>query len=259
MYIDSHAHLYFDRFDGDRDAVIARAREAGFVAVINVGTDVRSSQLAIELAQTHPGFCHAAVGLHPNETTQSNLPLEETLAALERLADSHRREVCAWGEVGLDYYWDAATPEEQARSFRLQLEIAERRNLPVIIHCRDAMEDTLAIVEDYRGRVRGVFHCFAGDAEQVARVVTLGWWISFAGNVTFPKAGELREAALAVPTDRLLLETDSPFLSPQPHRGQRCEPAYSLHTLRVLAELRGIDVAELGAATTHNARQLFGL
>lgn len=259
MYLDSHAHLYFDRFDEDRAQVIERTREAGFVSVINVGTDVRSSQLAIDLAVAHPGFCYAAVGLHPNETTKTQHPLEDTLSELERLADTHPQQVCAWGEIGLDYYWDSCTPQEQARSFRLQLAIAARRNLPVIIHCRDAMEDTLAIVAEFRNEVRGVFHCFGGNAEQALRAVDLGWWVSFAGNLTFPKATELREAASVVPVERLLLETDSPFLSPHPLRGQRCEPAFSLHTLRVLAELRGLEPTALGRTTTENARELFRL
>lgn len=258
-YVDSHAHLYFDRFDEDRSEVLARAREAGFVHVINVGIDVATSEAAIQLALENPGFCYASAGLHPNDTAHEPDELASILGQLEKLIEQHRDVVCAYGEIGLDYYWDHSPPEKQAVAFRAQLDLAEKHDLPVIIHCRDAMADTLPIVEEYGSRTRGVFHCFSGNAEEAKRSVELGWHVSFAGNVTFPKAPELREAAAVVPPDRLLLETDAPFLSPQAVRGQRNEPVHSLHTLEVLAETIGMSPEDLGAQTTANSCRLFRL
>lgn len=259
MYIDSHCHLYFDRFDEDRGEVIERARAAGFLHVMNIGIDVPTSQAAVALADEYPGFCYASVGLHPTDTEVEESELASILAQLEAIADENPAAVRAWGEIGMDYYWDKATPEKQDRAFRAQLDIAVRRDLPVIIHCRDAMEDTLAVVAEYRDKVRGVFHCFCGNGEDARRAVELGWHVSFAGNVTFPKAGDLREAALATPPDRMLLETDAPFLAPQPVRGKRNEPVHSLHTLEALAKLHEMDSEELGKITTRNTQALFGI
>ncbi|MEM7167760.1 MAG: TatD family hydrolase [Planctomycetota bacterium] len=262
-FIDSHAHLYFEKFDDDRADVIARARESGFVNIINVGTDATTSRAAIALADEYPGFCYASVGLHPTDAAVSAAQLDELIADFEGLLDTHADRVCAIGETGLDYYWDRATPEDQHRAFRAQMELAARRQLPVIIHCRDAngsrtaMQETLDIVRDYSGRVTGVFHCFGGSAADAQSALDLGWHVSFAGNVTFPKAKDLQDAAAIVPTDRLLLETDAPFLAPQPVRGKRNESAYSLHTLEYLANMHGIDRDQLGAITTANARRLF--
>ncbi len=258
-YIDSHAHLYFDRFDSDRAAVIARARAAGFGGVINIGIDLATTRKAIDLAAAYPGFCWASAGIHPTESEMSAEELRGTLDALRELVSANADSVRAIGEIGLDYHWDRATPAAQARAFHAQLELAEDLELPAIIHCRDAMADTLAIVAVHAARVRGVFHCFAGGPAEAQRAQALGWYVSFAGNVTFPKARELHEAARAVAPERLLLETDAPFLAPQPVRGQRNEPAFALHILRWLADLHAIDSAALGATTRDNARTLFAL
>lgn len=257
--IDTHAHLYFEKFDADRDSVIDRARDAGFVAVINIGVDLKSSRACIALAERYSGFCHAAVGLHPNESSVSEEELATILDELEQLVESHSRVVLAIGEIGLDKYWDRATDQEQERAFVAQIDLARRTDRPVVIHCREAWPRTLEMIETEAEGVRGVFHCFGGSPDEAARAIDLGWCVSFAGNVSYPKAEELRDAARQVPLDRLLLETDAPFLSPQPMRGKRNEPVFSLHTAEALAPLLGTDRAGILAATTRNARELFGL
>lgn len=256
-YIDSHAHLYFDRFDADRAEVIARARAAGFRAVMNIGIDLATARQALALADEYPGFCYATAGLHPTETEMSTEELHTALAALAQLVRAHPGAFVAVGEIGLDYHWDRATPAAQARAFRAQLALAEELALPVVIHCRDAMVETLAIVGEFASRVCGVFHCFAGTPEEAERVQALGWYLSFAGNVTYPKAREVQAAARAASPARLLLETDAPFLAPQVVRGQRNEPVFALHILDYLAELHATTSAALGALTTENARRLF--
>ncbi|MEM7260726.1 MAG: TatD family hydrolase [Planctomycetota bacterium] len=256
-YIDSHAHLYFDRFDEDRDEVLARAREAGFRHIINVSIDLESCRAAIALATENPGFCYATIGLHPTETEISDDALESMVSTFTELQKQHRSSIVAVGEIGFDFYWDKATPERQELAFRRQLRLAEELSLPVIIHCRDAWPKTLEVVAEYADRVPGVFHCFGGTPEEATRAVELGWYVSFAGNVSFPKAQDLRDAAAVVPIDRLLLETDAPFLAAQPVRGKRNEPVYALHTAATLAEIHGRSVEELGARTTENAERLF--
>lgn len=257
--IDTHAHLYNTVFDPDREAVLARARAAGFTRVINIGTDLTTSRQAVEMARAHPGFLYATVGLHPTDTALSEGDLAACLEGLEQLATENRNVVRAIGEIGLDYYWDRSPPDAQQRAFRAQLALAARLDLPVVIHCREALADTLAMVAEHAPELRGVFHCFGGEARDAERAVELGWHVSFAGNVTYPKAVALREAASAVPVERLLLETDAPFLAPQPVRGKRCEPAHALHTLAALASLRGLPAEALAELTTRSAEQLFGL
>jgi len=257
--IDSHAHLYFDRFNDDRDEVIQRAKDAGFVAIINIAVDEQTSVQVIDLARQNPGFCHAVVGVHPTHSGMPASELAATLAAIEALCDEHPQQVVGIGEIGLDYYWKDVSPEDQERAFIAQLDIARRRNLPVVIHCREAWPDTLAVIEKHGAGVIGVFHCFGGTVEEARRALDLGWYVSFAGNVTYPKAQDLRDAAAIVPLDRLLLETDSPFLAPQPKRGKRNEPVHSLHTADQLAKVHGTDRKTVLEATTANSKKLFRL
>lgn len=257
-FIDSHAHLYFDKFDDDRPEVIARARQEGFDHVINVSTGLETGRATIALAREYPGFCLATVGIHPTETEMSSGELDRQLKEIESDLARDRDVIVAIGEIGLDYYWDTATPEKQAIAFRRQLELAGREQLPVIIHCRDAWADTLSVVEGYPG-VIGVFHCFGGTVAEAEKALELGWYVSFAGNVSYPKAQPLRDAAQVVPIDRMLLETDSPFLAPQAVRGKRNEPVFALHTAACLADLLGMDLEELGRATTENTKRLFRL
>ena len=257
--IDSHAHLYFDRFDEDRDQVIQRARDAGFISIINIGIDLETSEKVISLAEEYPGFCHAAVGIHPTHSQFSTDELNSTLDAIDRLCERHPQEIVAIGEIGLDYYWKDVSPEVQKPAFIAQLDLARRRQLPVVIHCREAWSDTLDVISENGEGVTGVFHCFGGTVEEARRAIDLGWYVSFAGNVTYPKAQNLRDAATIVPSDRLLLETDSPFLAPQPVRGKRNEPVHSLHTAEALARVRKVGKNELISATTENCQRLFGL
>ena len=257
--IDSHAHLYFDRFNDDRDEVIERAKDAGFVAIINIAVDEETSRQVIQLAMENEGFCHAVVGVHPTHSGMSAEDLKTTLAAVEKLCDEHPQQVVGIGEIGLDYYWKEVSPADQERAFIAQLDIARRRKLPVVIHCREAWPDTLSVIETHGDGVVGVFHCFGGTVEEAQRALDLGWYVSFAGNVTYPKAQDLRDAAAIVPLDRLLLETDSPFLAPQPKRGKRNEPVHSLHTADELARVHGTDRKTVLSATTANSRGLFRL
>lgn len=256
-YVDSHAHLYFDRFDGDRADTVARARAAGFTQILNIGIDIQTTRQALALAAEFPGCCYASAGLHPTEAALDAAALARVVAELEEIIAAYPREVRAVGETGLDYYWKRSTPAEQERAFRAQIELALRTSLPIVIHCRDAMGEALAVVADYAPRARGVFHCFSGSAEQARAALALGWHVSFAGNVTYPKATELHSAARAVPPERLLLETDAPFLAPQAHRGRRNEPAFALDTAGFLATIHGVTTEEIAATMAENARALF--
>jgi len=257
--IDSHTHLYFDRFDEDRPAVIARARASGFIHALNIGIDLETSERSIALAEEYPGFCFAAIGLHPNEANVSPSELSSIVETLAEWVATNEGAVRAIGEIGLDTYWDRTPIEAQERAFIAQLDLARRTGRPVVIHCREAWPRTLSIVEEEGTGVRGVFHCFGGTPDDARRALELGWYVSFAGNVSYPKAEGLRSAARAVPLDRILLETDAPFLAPQPKRGKRNEPAFALYTADTLAELHSVPRAQILAATTGNSRALFGL
>jgi len=253
--IDSHAHLFFDAFDADRAEVISRAREAGVKAIVNVGTDLETSEAAIDLSRRHQGL-FAAVGLHPTSGIQD---LDASMHRLEALAREHPRHVVAVGETGLDYYWKDIAPDAQKTRLLLHLALARRLGLPAIFHCRDALGDLISTLESERGLPPGVFHCFSGGRSEAERVLALGFHVSFAGNVTYPKAAVLQDVARNVPPDRLLLETDCPFLPPQPRRGKRNEPAFARHTLEFLARLQGLPPGELERITDESAVRLFSL
>lgn len=257
--IDSHAHLYFEQFAADLESVVGRAREAGFVAVLDIGVDVATSRACIALAERFPGFCFAAVGLHPNEAEVPEAALPAIVAELEGLVAANSAAVRAIGEIGLDRYRDRASDAAQERAFLAQIALARRTGRAIVIHCRQAWPRTLEIIAAEGAGTRGVFHCFGGTAAEAARAVELGWFVSFAGNVTYPKAAELRDAAREVPLERLLLETDAPFLAPQPVRGKRNEPLFALHTADTLAAVHSTDRAAVLDATTRNARELFRL
>jgi TatD DNase family protein len=253
--IDSHAHLYFDKFDGDRAAVIARAREIGVGAVINIGTEVATSEQSVALAREHRGF-YATVGLHP---TYAVPDLDEALGKLESLARASPGLVVGVGEIGLDYYWKEIPKEVQMPRLERQLELARRLGLPVVYHCRDALADLFAVLERQPAQPPGVFHCFSGNAADARRALDLGYHVSFAGNVTYPKAVDLQEALRAVPLEKLLLETDCPFLAPQPVRGKRNEPAFVRHTRDFIAGVKGATPEEVERVTDATARRLFRL
>jgi TatD DNase family protein len=259
MFVDSHAHIDGEEFDADRDEVVARARAAGVTAILNVGTgDPRSGSLerAVRVAESYDGV-FAAAGVHPHD---ARLFDDSAAGRLLNLLSGSSR-VVAWGEIGLDYHYDHSPRDVQREVFRRQLRLAREAGLPVIIHSREADEDTAEILAgEWAGAGRGgVMHCFGGGRRMAERALELGFHISFAGNVTFKKAEPLREVARIVPLDRLLVETDCPYLAPVPHRGRRNEPAYVADTARFLAELRGVTPEELGRATSDNFARLFGV
>ncbi|MFQ5708517.1 MAG: TatD family hydrolase [bacterium] len=253
MLIDTHAHLYFEQFEEDREQVIQRALQAGVEKIINIAVDLETAEQSIRLAEAHSGL-FAAVGIHPNDASQL---ANGTLAALREY--SRHPKVVAIGEIGLDFYRDRTPRAAQERAFRQQISLARQVGLPIVIHNRQAIGAILDILrtEGTEG-LRGVFHCFSESAQFAEQVLEMGFHISFTGNLTFKKS-ELPAVAQVVPLERLLLETDSPFLSPEPKRGRRNEPARVLHIARKLAEIKGTDVAEIERITTENAVQLFGL
>ncbi|HEX8096815.1 MAG TPA: TatD family hydrolase [Pyrinomonadaceae bacterium] len=259
MFVDSHAHIDGPEYDEDRDEVVARAREAGVRAILNVGTgDPHGGSLerAIAVAERYEGV-YAAVGVHPHDAKLFDGAAAERLTKLVRQSG----RVIAWGEIGLDYHYDNSPREVQRGVFARQLRLARGANLPVIIHSREADDDTVSILRDELAGAekRGVMHCFGGSMEMAEAVLELGFMISFAGNVTFKKAGALREVALMVPPDRLLIETDCPYLTPEPFRGRRNEPARVVETARCLAGLRQNTAEEIGRVTTENFGRFFGL
>jgi TatD DNase family protein len=259
MFVDSHAHVDGEEYDADRDAVIERAREAGVCAILNVGTgDPQSGSLerAVEVAERYEDV-YAAVGVHPHD---ARLFDDAAAQRIQRLVKGSSR-VIAWGEIGLDYHYDNSPREVQREVFARQLRLAREVNLPVIIHSRKADEDTVNILrEELSGAERrGVMHCFGGSLWMMEQVIELGFMISFAGNVTFKKAEDLREVARHVPRERLFVETDCPFLTPVPFRGRRNEPALVIEVARFLAELHDMTTAEMGRLTTDNFGRFFGL
>jgi TatD DNase family protein len=252
--VDTHAHLHFPQYADDLDRVLERARAAGVTTAITIGTDGSTNQAAVALAQRLSGV-YATVGIHPHDAAAATLA---DWAELERLAGAAR--VVALGEMGLDFFKEFSPRDAQAAAFRRQLDLARRLRKPVVIHCRDAHAETLAILADAGVReVGGVMHCFSGDVDVARRCLDLGLHISFAGPVTYRNARALHEAARFVPGDRLVLETDCPFLPPHPYRGQRNEPAWIALTLGRVAELRGEEPARLAASTTACARRLFAI
>jgi TatD DNase family protein len=263
MYVDSHAHLEGPKFDSDRDAVLARAREAGVdtIVAIGSGTGPGSLDCAIRLAESHPGL-HATIGIHPHE---AKLATDADYTELEQLA--RHPKVIAWGEIGLDYFYDHSPRDVQQAVFRRQVELARAAKLPIVIHCRpsessdDAWDDCLLMLRDSwsSSGLGGVLHCFTGSLDHARSALDFGFMVSFAGNITFPKAGNLREAARELPLDRLLIETDSPFLAPIPHRGKRNEPAFVKEVARQIGELRGCSGEEIGDTTSENFRRFFKL
>jgi len=263
MFVDSHAHLDGDRFDSDREEVIARAREAGVAALVAIGNGDGPGDVdcGIRLAEKYD-FIYATLGIHPHE---ARLATDADFARMEQLA--RHPKVIAWGEIGLDYYYDHSPRKTQKEVFTRQMELAAAAKLPIVIHCRpsegsdDAWDDCLGLIREQwapRG-LGGVLHCFTGNWPQAKRALDMGFMISFAGNVTFPKAQQIRDAALEVPLDRMLIETDSPFLAPVPHRGQRNEPAFVAQTAQKLGELRGLSPGELGELTSRNFYRFFKL
>jgi TatD DNase family protein len=263
MFIDSHAHLDGEQFADDRDQVITRARDAGVEAIVAIGNGDGPAQVdcGIRLAEQHD-FMYATLGVHPHEARLAN---ENDFLRMEQLA--HHAKVIAWGEIGLDYHYDYSPRDIQQRVFLKQMELAHSVKLPIVIHCRpsdgsdNAWEDCLRALQESWSLhgLGGILHCFTGTWGHAKRALDMGFMISFAGNITFPKAQQIRDAALQVPLDRMLIETDCPFLAPVPNRGKRNEPAFVMETARKLGELRGLSTEEIGSQSTKNFRQFFSL
>jgi TatD DNase family protein len=249
--IDSHAHLDFSQFDADRDTVVERARGAGLVAILNVGADLPSSRAAVALADTYD-FIYAAVGVHPHDAATVTPAVLDELRALAR-----HLKVVAVGEIGLDYYRDLSPRPAQRRAFADQLTLAAELHLPVVVHSREAHDDVLAALQGWGGS--GVLHSYSAGPERLEEVLGLGLSIGISGPVTFRKADQLRAVAAAVPLERLLVETDCPYLTPVPYRGKRNEPAYVRYVVEAVARARGMPAEAVAQATAANARRLFGM
>jgi TatD DNase family protein len=256
VVIDTHCHLTNSRFAGDADAAVARAREAGVEVCVTIGTGVDDAVHARELARRHPGAVYATAGLDPFSSHAAGDGFDAAFEALDGLLD--QGGFVAVGEIGLDYHYDLDPRPVQAERFERQLDLARRRDLPVVIHVREAHPDMAAILKSHSGN-RGVIHSFTGGPAEAETYLSIGWYLAFNGVVTFKNADDVRAAARLTPLDRIVIETDSPYLAPDPKRGTRCEPAYVAHTLRALAVVRGEDPASLEAATMANARRLFPL
>ena len=253
MLFDTHAHYDAEQFDQDREAVLGALPSRDVSLVVNPGCDVPSSRKAVELARAWP-FLYAAVGYHP-ENCAPCIPVD--LDILRELAGDPR--VVAIGEIGLDYYWEENPPREhQQQVFRDQMALAKELDLPVIVHDREAHADSLATVKEFPG-VRGVFHCYSGSAEMAAELVKLGWMVSFTGVLTYKNARKAVEAAQAVPLERIMIETDSPYMAPVPHRGKRNDSGYVRHICEKLAEIKGISYEECARITLENGKRFFSI
>ena len=252
MLFDTHAHYYAEQFDPDRDEVLSALPAANVGLVLCPGCDLESSRQSIALAEQYP-FLYAAAGVHPEDAL--GLP-DDWLEQVEAM--THHPKVKAVGEIGLDYYWQEVPRDLQKEVFRAQLALAQRLDMPVIVHDREAHGDSLAIVKEFPG-VRGVFHCYSGAWEMAQLLLKRGWYLGFTGVITFKNARRPVEVAAAVPLDRLLVETDAPYMAPVPHRGKRCDSSLIAYTAQTIAQARGIDAEEVLRATAENARRLFGI
>ncbi len=255
--IDSHAHIDAEQFAEDRDAMLGRARAAGVAALLAIGTGPGPEKLdaAIPYAEAHD-WIYTTVGIHPHDAKEVT---ERHLDALATLA--RHRKVIAWGEIGLDYYYDHSPRDVQEKVFRDQMSLAHQAKLPLIIHCRDAWDDCLRVLEDAwkSTGLGGILHCFGSTTEHAKRAMDMGFLISFAGNCTYPKAQNIRDVAKDLSLTNILIETDSPYLAPQPFRGKRNEPCYVGEVAKVLANVRNSTQGEIAAATAANFRRFFRL
>lgn len=253
MLVDSHAHLEMDEFEGDRDAVIQRARENGVGAIVTVGVNLEDSRKAVALAERYDTV-YASVGVHPHDVTTID---KTTYDQIKDLSKSER--VVAYGEIGLDFFRNRSPGDIQIRRFGEQLELAAELELPVIIHDRDAHREIVEMIEARRSDHGGVIHCFSGDYDMALRCLDMGFYISIPGTVTYKKSEPLREIVRRLPMDRLLIETDCPFLSPEPKRGRRNEPAYVVYTAHRIAQIKELPCEEVERITSRNAGDLFGI
>ena len=250
MYFDSHAHLTEDCFAQDFDTVVDNMKAASVTGMMEIGFDLPSSEKAVQLAERFD-WVHAAVGSHPDDAEQVN---EARIAVYRGLCRNPR--VKAIGEIGLDYHYEEPGREVQKRAFRMQLALAQELSMPVVIHGREAHEDGLRILEEFP-TIRGVFHCFSGSYEMAKELIKRGWYIGFTGVVTFKNARKAVETAANIPLDRILIETDCPYMAPEPFRGRRCDPSLVPYVAKKIADLRGLSPESVAAATAENAKRCF--
>lgn len=255
--IDSHAHIDFPQFAEDREAMLQRARDAGVGTLLAIGTGPGPEKLDATLpyAETHD-WIYTTVGIHPHEAKEVTPEHLDTLARLAR-----HPKVIAWGEIGLDYFYDHSPRDVQERVFRQQMELARAAGLPIVIHCRDAWDDCLKVLHEAwkPTGLGGILHCFTSTLPDAERALDMGFMVSFTGNVTYPKAQNIRDVAKALPLANILIETDSPYLAPQAYRGKRNEPAYVAEVAKALANVRNLSPEEVAAATAENFRRFFRL
>ena len=251
MLFDTHAHLNDEAFNADREALLAGLQEKGIGLVMNAGCSLEASREVVQMAKQYP-WLYAAVGSHPDSADEVN---EEVLEEYRKLCKLNP-EVKAIGEIGLDYHYEDIPREIQQKAFRLQMELARELDLPVIVHERDAHEDGMAVVREFP-TVKGVFHCYSGSAEMARQLVEMGWYIGFTGVLTFKNARKAVETAASIPLDRIVLETDCPYMAPEPFRGKRNDPGYLYRMAEQLAAIRGITPQEAAAITTENGKRLY--
>lgn len=251
--IDTHIHLDEEAYAPDREEVIARQREAGVEAMIVPGVNAASIEGIFAVAHNHPGYCYPALGFHPQDVKAD---WQEQWTIIEQAIRAHKEEIVAIGEIGFDYYWDTTFKDEQREVFQRQLDLAEELNLPVMIHSREATEDTLNVLKT--AHVRGVIHCFNGSKEVAQQYLQMGFYLGIGGVLTF-KNCKLSETLEVVPLDRLVLETDGPYLAPTPHRGERNESRLLIHVAERLAQVYNCSVEQIIETTSRNARQLFAI
>ena len=251
MLFDTHAHMNDPAFDEDREAILLGLKDKGVALMMNVGCCLESSKDCVAMANKYP-FVYASVGTHPDSADE----VDETVLEEYRMLCNQNDKVVAIGEIGLDYYYETIPREIQQRAFRLQLELARELDMPVIVHERNAHDDGMRIVKEFKG-VSGVFHCYSGSAEMARQLVDMGWYIGFTGVLTFKNARKAVETAASIPLERIVLETDCPFMAPDPFRGKRNDPGYLYRMAEKLAEIRGISVEEVHRVTTENGKRLY--
>ena len=250
MLFDSHAHLNDEAFDQDRAELLETFKDAGVGLVMNAGCSLESSREGIALAEAYP-WIYCSVGTHPDTADEEN---EEVLEVYRQMCKHPK--VKAIGEIGLDYYYETIHRDAQMRAFRIQMQLAEELDMPVIVHERDAHDDGMSIVKEFPN-VKGVFHCYSGSAEMARQLVNMGWYIGFTGVLTFKNARKAVETAAPIPLERILLETDCPYMAPEPYRGKRNHPGYLPRMAEKLAQIRGIPVEDVIRVTTENAKRLY--
>lgn len=252
MFFDTHAHLDDEKYDQDREEMLKRAKNNGIAYICNIGYDLPSSQRSVQLAQKYD-FIYAAVGIHPQDAETVN---DSTWEEIKKLAQEPK--VVAIGEIGLDYYRDLSPREIQRKVFQEQIILAKQLNKPIVVHDREAHGEVMEILtKEKLPEAGGILHCFSGSWEMAQACINMGFYISIAGPVTFNNAKKLKEIVPKLPLERLLIETDSPYLTPEPHRGKRNESTYVVHVAEQIAQLRGMDVEELGNVTTANAKKIY--